>query len=57
MKSHARRQFNRSKQDIKEEDQQDKKMKNLQFFAYHKVKFFKKDLQGKCDSLFYNMTL
>ena len=25
-----------------------------QLFAYHKVKFFKKDLQGKCDSLYYN---
>ncbi len=27
-----------------------------QLFAYHKVKFFKKDLQGKCDSMFYNLT-
>ena len=24
-------------------------------FAYHKVKFFKKDLQGKCDSLAYKL--
>jgi len=23
-------------------------------FAYHKVKFFKKDFQGKCDSLYYS---
>jgi len=28
-----------------------KKMQKL--FAYHKVKFFKRDLQGKCDSLYY----
>lgn len=26
---------------------------NKQLFAYHKVKFFKNDLQGKCDSLMY----
>lgn len=25
-----------------------------QLFAYHKVKFYKNDLQGKCDSLYYN---
>jgi lipopolysaccharide export system protein LptA len=25
-------------------------------FAYHKVKFFKNDMQGKCDSLVYMMT-
>lgn len=25
-------------------------------FAYHKVKFFKKDLQGKCDSLIYKLS-
>ncbi len=25
-----------------------------QLFAYHKVKFFKNDLQGKCDSLYYS---
>lgn len=29
--------------------------KNQQLFAYHKVKFFKNDLQGKCDSLSYIM--
>ncbi len=27
--------------------------KEQKLFAYHKVKFFKSDLQGKCDSLFY----
>jgi len=27
---------------------------NQQLFAYHKVKFYKKDLQGKCDSLYYS---
>ncbi len=27
-----------------------------QLYAYHKVKFFKRDLQGKCDSMFYNLT-
>jgi lipopolysaccharide export system protein LptA len=26
---------------------------NQKLFAYHKVKFFRKDLQGKCDSLIY----
>ena len=26
-----------------------------QLFAYHKVKFFKNDMQGKCDSLSYTM--
>lgn len=26
-----------------------------QLFAYHKVKFYKNDLQGKCDSLFYSV--
>jgi lipopolysaccharide export system protein LptA len=30
--------------------------KNQTLFAYHKVKFFKKDLQGKCDSLYYNLS-
>ncbi len=28
---------------------------NQQLFAYHKVKFYKNDLQGKCDSLYYNL--
>ena len=28
---------------------------NQQIFAYHKVKFYKKDLQGKCDSFVYTM--
>ncbi|HEY0030179.1 MAG TPA: OstA-like protein [Bacteroidia bacterium] len=28
---------------------------NQRLFAYHKVKFYKKDLQGKCDSLFYSL--
>jgi lipopolysaccharide assembly outer membrane protein LptD (OstA) len=27
---------------------------NHLLFAYHRVKFFKKDFQGKCDSLFYS---
>jgi lipopolysaccharide export system protein LptA len=26
---------------------------SMKLFAYHKVKFYKKDLQGKCDSLIY----
>lgn len=30
------------------------KVQQQQLFAYHKVKFFKNDLQGKCDSLCYN---
>ena len=29
---------------------------NKQLYAYHKVKFFKNDLQGKCDSLVYSTT-
>ena len=29
--------------------------KNKRLFAYHKVKFFKNDLQGKCDSLVYTL--
>jgi lipopolysaccharide export system protein LptA len=29
--------------------------RNQHLFAYHKVKFFKKDLQGKCDSLIYSL--
>jgi hypothetical protein len=33
---------------------QKKETKNQQLFAYHKVKFFKNDLQGKCDSLIYS---
>ncbi len=28
---------------------------NKKLFAYHKVKFFKNDLQGKCDSLYYSL--
>lgn len=28
---------------------------NQQLFAYHKVKFYKNDLQGKCDSMFYSI--
>ncbi len=31
------------------------KADNQQLFAYHKVKFYKKDIQGKCDSLYYSM--
>jgi lipopolysaccharide export system protein LptA len=27
-----------------------------ELFAYHKVKFFKRDLQGKCDSLYYSVS-
>ncbi len=33
---------------------QKKEIRNQQLFAYHKVKFFKNDLQGKCDSLVYS---
>ena len=29
---------------------------NQTLFAYHRVKFFKKDLQGKCDSLAYKLS-
>jgi lipopolysaccharide export system protein LptA len=29
---------------------------NKQLYAYHRVKFFKNDLQGKCDSLVYSTT-
>jgi lipopolysaccharide export system protein LptA len=28
---------------------------NKQLFAYHRVKFYKEDIQGKCDSLYYNV--
>ena len=35
-----------------EEKQEDS---NTLFLAYHKVKFIKKDFQGKCDSLFYSI--
>jgi len=31
----------------------DSTQKEQQIFAYHKVKFYKSDMQGKCDSLFY----
>lgn len=30
--------------------------KDQKILAYHKVKFFKSDMQGKCDSLVYNST-
>jgi len=30
------------------------KLDTQQLFAYHKVKFYKNDLQGKCDSLYYS---
>lgn len=30
--------------------------KNKSYYAYHHVKLFKSDLQGKCDSLIYNST-
>ena len=33
----------------------EKNSKNKRLFAYHKVKFFKNDLQGKCDSLVYTL--
>ncbi len=35
---------------------QEKNNKQQQLFAYHKVKIFKKDLQGKCDSLVYTLS-
>jgi lipopolysaccharide export system protein LptA len=31
-------------------------MKSRKLFAYHNVKIFRTDLQGKCDSLIYNFT-
>lgn len=34
---------------------ENEKTGNQQLFAYHKVKFYKNDLQGKCDSLYYNL--
>lgn len=36
--------------------QQDSVKKQKLYFAYHKVKIFKNDLQGMCDSLVYNTT-
>ena len=36
--------------------QQDSVKKQKMYFAYHKVKMFKNDLQGVCDSLVYNTT-
>ena len=48
---------------IKNNDKQNQKIKNQDtvsnhqtLFAFHKVKFFKKDLQGKCDSLAYTLS-
>lgn len=35
---------------------QDSTIYNKQVFAYHRVKFFKNDLQGKCDSLVYTLS-
>lgn len=35
---------------------QDSVKKQKQYFAYHRVKIFKNDLQGVCDSLVYNTT-
>ena len=32
------------------------KTEKQELFAYHKVKFFKRDLQGKCDSLYYSVS-
>ena len=34
----------------------DKSYKSKIIMAYHKVKFFKNDMQGLCDSLIYNTT-
>jgi lipopolysaccharide export system protein LptA len=39
---------------IEKKQEQKKDTANRLIFAYHKVKFFKKDFQGKCDSLFYS---
>jgi hypothetical protein len=36
--------------------QQDSVKKQKRYFAYHRVKIFKNDLQGSCDSLVYNTT-
>lgn len=33
----------------------DNEESDQQLFAYHKVKFFKGDMQGKCDSMYYSM--
>jgi len=38
----------------KEASGKKKEEPNHLVFAYHKVKFFKKDFQGKCDSLYYS---
>lgn len=40
-----------SKKDIRTNDS----LSNQQLFAYHHVKFFKNDVQGKCDSLVYTV--
>jgi lipopolysaccharide export system protein LptA len=37
----------------KQKAEKDSVQKNQVIFAYHKVKIFKNDLQGKCDSLIY----
>jgi len=41
-------------QQKKEGSEKQKQEPNHLLFAYHKVKFFKKDFQGKCDSLYYS---
>jgi len=41
-------------QQKKEGSEKQKGEPNHLLFAYHKVKFFKKDFQGKCDSLYYS---
>jgi lipopolysaccharide export system protein LptA len=40
----------------KNQESSSKNQDSKQLFAYHKVKFFKHDLQGKCDSLSYAIT-
>lgn len=39
-----------------EDGSQKKEERSQKIFAYHKVKFFKNDLQGKCDSLVYTLS-
>ncbi len=42
---------------IKEKENSDEQTSNSkQLFAYHKVKFYKNDMQGKCDSLVFSTT-
>ncbi len=46
----------KNQETITDNKQQTTNNRQQTLFAYHKVKFFKRDLQGKCDSMFYNLT-